>query len=284
MLDSGELLHEDIAILHGLATALPQVGHHGVASVAHERDGPVSPGAEEGRRPVVERTVLDGLRRRGLDEVVDLLRPAQEAAEEVVLLAVGRGGQLGALGHAAEGVPLDAAPADVGADEVPLGAHVDLVAHVEVVLRPVDRLAREDRVAAVGAAGAGPLLRLAPHLRARGRPDAVGADEHVALLLGAVLEAHAHASVVGQDLVGAHFGGVGHRALRQRLQEHRLQVWPVDDAGVGELEHLRGRLHGVEGAEPLGAQGVDEAVPAVPGEGEVLHQLVEEGLVDVPEH
>mmetsp|Transcript_107582 Transcript_107582/g.314561 ORF Transcript_107582/g.314561 Transcript_107582/m.314561 type:complete len:423 (-) Transcript_107582:423-1691(-) len=281
--DAPQLAHEHVPILHCLAASLAQVWHHWVARVAHQAHRAVRPRLEEGRRPVVERPVLDAGGGGRLHEVVDLLGPPHEAALHVVLLAVGRDGKLGALGNAAEGVPLDAALADVRAHEVPLGPHVDLVADVEVVLGLVHRLAGEHGVPAVGASGALALLRLAPHLRAGGRPDAVGPDEDVALQLGAVLQEDLDAGVVGEDGVACDLLRVLHRALRQRLQQHLLEVRPVHDARVGQREHVRGGLHGVEGAEPLGPQRVHEAVLPVPGEGEAVHEFVEQRLVDVPD-
>ena len=53
-LHRAELLPQAVAVLGRLAAALPQVGHHGVRSVAAERHGASSPGAEQSLR--VERS------------------------------------------------------------------------------------------------------------------------------------------------------------------------------------------------------------------------------------
>mmetsp|Transcript_21085 Transcript_21085/g.44989 ORF Transcript_21085/g.44989 Transcript_21085/m.44989 type:complete len:405 (+) Transcript_21085:363-1577(+) len=276
--------HQGVAVLHGLATALPEVGHHGVASIAHQCHGAVRPGLEEGGRPVIEGAILDCCCGGRADEVRNLPRPAEEGLYDVGLLQLGLGGERGTLRNAAEGIPLNTAPANVGADEVLLGPHVDLVAHVEIVLWLVDRLAGKDDVAAVGAARSRAFLLLVPHLRPRGRPDPVTTQQHVSLHLRAVIAGDADPCILGQNRVASHLLPILQRPLRELGEEELLQVGTIHNASVGQAFGLCRRLHRIEGTEPLRPERINKAVPPVAGECELLHEAFEDRLVDITDY
>mmetsp|Transcript_76794 Transcript_76794/g.212187 ORF Transcript_76794/g.212187 Transcript_76794/m.212187 type:complete len:279 (+) Transcript_76794:733-1569(+) len=255
-----------------------------MASVSHQRHRAIRPRLEERWRPIVERTVLNALRRRCLDEVADLLRPVQEAAPHILLLALRGDRKLCALRHAAERVPLDAAPTYVGADEVLLGPHVDLVAHVEVVLRLEHRFASKHSVAAVGAPGAWTLFRLAPHLRTCGRPNPISTNENVTLNLTAILAAHSDTGIVGQDFVASNPLRILYRSIREGAEKDLLQIGTVNNTSVRQAKHVSGRCHCVERAEPLCAKSIHKTILPTTGESKSVHEIVEQRLVNIPDH
>mmetsp|Transcript_16486 Transcript_16486/g.56338 ORF Transcript_16486/g.56338 Transcript_16486/m.56338 type:complete len:434 (-) Transcript_16486:240-1541(-) len=318
----GQREAELVGVLDGLAAALAEVWHHWVDGVAHKDDAALGPATAELWPAVVEVALLDGRRGRAVEDLRNLAGPtlvqcfnlvddriARFHIRRVIVLP-GVGGALVARGHGAESVPLHAAVADVALHEIALRAQVDVVAHVIVIRQGEDGLAGEDGVARVGAALAAEAVgghlaegALAEHLRAHGGPDAVGADENVGVGRGARGEDDLDAGfvrvVVGHDAVAV-LDKVGFDSAAL-VKQNLLQVGPVDDARVGQVEEVGAGLERkldepvrrcglvpqvsrvddrrlAEGA--VGPQAVLDAAPARARERELVHDPGKEALVD----
>eukprot|EP00315_Gephyrocapsa_oceanica_P056362 CAMPEP_0185484160 /NCGR_PEP_ID=MMETSP1366-20130426/9098_1 /TAXON_ID=38817 /ORGANISM="Gephyrocapsa oceanica, Strain RCC1303" /LENGTH=573 /DNA_ID=CAMNT_0028092173 /DNA_START=23 /DNA_END=1739 /DNA_ORIENTATION=- len=262
----GERARQLERVLDRLAAALAEVWHHRVHGVAHEHHSAVGPRAEELRRPVVQVSLLDRLRRRRLEDADHLVGPAcvleLEVGDHAAALRARRGASLprvsrplGARRLAQKGVPLHAPVPDVRSHKVLSRTDVHLVPALEVVgkvggatLR--HELAREDRVPRVRAplprqpvCRRLPHLALSVHLRTHGGPDPVRADEDVRLGDASVGECRPHS---GLRLGVAGDGGPVDDEVRldgaALVQQDVLQVRPVDHPRVRQVEEVSARL------------------------------------------
>mmetsp|Transcript_243 Transcript_243/g.379 ORF Transcript_243/g.379 Transcript_243/m.379 type:complete len:299 (+) Transcript_243:800-1696(+) len=224
-----------------------------------------------------------------------------------------RGCPFGSGRECEEGVPLDASISDVGGDEVALGSDVDLVSRLVVIGRLEDGFAGEYGVSAVGASlsfefvGRTLLDLFIVHLSADGGPDSIGTHEEICLGGGSIgqIDRDAFALTmadIGFDgipvlyEIGFEFGAF--------LEEYFLQVRSIDDAGVGQLieigTFLEGEFHEPIGGRPvvpeiiqrilrhaegsIGTQSVLDAAGTRAGEGESVHDAIEQPFIDLLQH
>ncbi|KAL7540003.1 hypothetical protein ACHAWF_006580 [Thalassiosira exigua] len=232
-----QLLDEAVSVLGGLASALSQVGHHGMRRVSAQRHRPLRPRApqppriqrRQQRRAVVQIPSLDVLLGGGLDElqreripdvpvVVAVARARELLPEsgELGVRVVGGGLRVHAPRRLAdEREPLLSLPSPVRAHEVLLLPQQDLIRHRLDVRRPVGReggVAREPRVPTIGATGdVDRVPREATSLGVVQRsPGGAGGGEPSR----PVREAVELLPDLGPDAVGAHEDvGVGLRAV-----------------------------------------------------------------------
>mmetsp|Transcript_53942 Transcript_53942/g.114600 ORF Transcript_53942/g.114600 Transcript_53942/m.114600 type:complete len:362 (+) Transcript_53942:673-1758(+) len=284
-LDGLQRLREDVCVLDGLASALAEVGHHGVHRVPDAHDVAIGPAPEELGRAVVQVPLLHALRGSGVEHSHDLVRPSLVEGFDIlhqVLLWIGLvlplapapAGRrlLSSRRQSEEGVPLHPTVAHVRGHKVPLRPDVHLVTCIVVVVRLEYRLPSKNGVTAVRAplptlAVGGRLLDLlAVHLGADRAPDPVAPHQHVRLGSRPVLEADGDAlslplgnvtvdSIAVLDKVGLD--------LLTLVDQDLLQVRSVNNARVRKPEQVGATLQG-ELYEPVGrCLGIEEVIQRV---------------------
>ena len=105
-------------------TSLAEIRHHRVDRITKHRNVTLRPALQNGRTAIVQVALLDDRLRGVLQTGVNLRRPALELLGHEV--PVGALGSLEGGRKTEEGIPLNTTRADIGSDEVLLGANVDL--------------------------------------------------------------------------------------------------------------------------------------------------------------
>ena len=262
-----ENLGELVTVLERQARALPDVGHRRVARVAEERHVSIRPRFSHTRISIPQISCFDRRRVRGTDELQHLGRPPRQGFLKELrgVLLVGRVRGRGFN----EPVPLHA-PRTVGArHEVMVRTDERAVPDVLEVIRLEQRQTRVQLVAgeARGGSGAFHAAGFAEHLRANLGPDTVRADQHVRGDDSAILQSHVDTLPVISVLVlgnrRSHADDPG-GVLIDFLQQHLLQVAPVDADGEWEVSLVRELGDGAEREHPVALQTVADTRGGAP--------------------
>mmetsp|Transcript_3418 Transcript_3418/g.9719 ORF Transcript_3418/g.9719 Transcript_3418/m.9719 type:complete len:248 (-) Transcript_3418:532-1275(-) len=221
-----------------------------------------------------------------------------------------RGSPLGSRRKRKEGIPLNTTTTDIRSNKVALRSNIDLVSSLIIVGRLEDSFTSKDGVATVSASlslleiGRTLLNLLSVHLCPHRRPNAIGTNQNIRIDRRSVPKGNLDALVLSQILVCRDGVAVLDEVwfeLPAFVDQNLLQVGTVHNARVGQTVQIGALLQG-ELDEPIGGgvgihkivqrivghaegsvgpQSVLDAAGARSREGELVHDAVEQLLVDL---